>query len=101
VKAPPVKTLTEPLARHLGRRDAPVRITAKTEYGVRAVVQLAAEGGRGLVKAEVIARAQGIPMKFLLNILGELRQADVVESRRGADGGYRLARPPRTSPWPT
>ncbi len=99
--APVVGTPAEPVARHLGRGDAPVRITAKTEYGVRAVVQLAAEEGGDLVKAEAIARAQGIPRKFLLNILGELRQADVVESRRGADGGYRLARPPRTSPWPT
>ena len=45
------------------------------------------------VKAERIATAQGIPLNFLENILGELRHAGIVRSHRGADGGFRLAKP--------
>jgi len=70
-----------------------VRITAKADYAVRAAVELAASGGSGPVKAEQISEAQGIPLNFLENILAELRRAGIVESRRGAAGGYLLARP--------
>ena len=71
-----------------------MRISAKTDYALRAVVELAAAGGDGApVKGERLAAAQGIPLRFLENILLELRHAGFVESRRGADGGYRLARP--------
>jgi Rrf2 family protein len=70
-----------------------VRITAKADYAVRAAVELAASGERGPVKAEQISDAQGIPLNFLENILAELRRAGIVESRRGAAGGYLLARP--------
>src|SRR5207248_2660085 len=47
-----------------------------------------------LVKAETVADAQHIPLRFLLSILNELRHAGIVDSRRGAEGGYRLAKPP-------
>lgn len=47
-----------------------------------------------LVKADAVAEAQRIPLRFLLSILNELRHAGIVESRRGQDGGYRLAAPP-------
>ena len=70
-----------------------MRITAKADYAVRAAVELAASGGSGPVKAEQISEAQGIPLNFLENILAELRRAGIVESRRGAAGGYLLARP--------
>jgi Rrf2 family protein len=70
-----------------------VRITAKADYAVRAAVELAASGGSGPVKAEQISEEQGIPLNFLENILAELRRAGIVESRRGAAGGYLLARP--------
>ncbi len=70
-----------------------VRISAKTDYAVRAAVELAAAPGDGLLKAERIAGAQGIPLNFLENILAQLRQARIVESRRGPEGGYLLARP--------
>jgi Rrf2 family protein len=70
-----------------------VRITAKADYAVRAAVELAASGDSGPVKAEQISAAQGIPLNFLENILAELRRAGIVESRRGAAGGYLLARP--------
>jgi Rrf2 family protein len=74
-----------------------VRISAKVDYAVRASVELAAaqngdEPARP-VKAEALARAQNIPVKFLENILQGLRQAGIVESRRGPEGGHLLARP--------
>jgi Rrf2 family protein len=72
-----------------------VRISAKIDYAVRATAELAAAQDRGgrPVHSESISQAQGIPLKFLLNILTELRHARIVQSVRGAEGGYRLARP--------
>jgi len=69
-----------------------VRVSAKSDYAIRAMVELAAAGG-GPVKAERISQAQEIPAKFLENIMGDLRNAGLVRSQRGADGGYWLARP--------
>jgi Rrf2 family protein len=71
-----------------------MRISAKVDYAVRAAVELAAAPAGKPVKAEAIANAQGIPLNFLENILGELRHAGIVRSHRGADGGFRLAKPP-------
>ncbi|MGO9959973.1 MAG: RrF2 family transcriptional regulator [Solirubrobacteraceae bacterium] len=70
-----------------------MRISAKADYAVRAVAELAAAAGEKPVKAERIATAQGIPLNFLENILGELRHAGIVRSHRGAEGGFRLAKP--------
>jgi Rrf2 family protein len=70
-----------------------VRISAKADYAVRAAVELAAASDEKPVKAERIATAQGIPLNFLENILGELRHSGIVRSHRGAEGGFRLARP--------
>jgi Rrf2 family protein len=69
-----------------------MRISAKADYAVRAVVELAAASGEKPVKAERIATAQEIPLNFLENILGELRHAGIVRSHRGAEGGFRLAK---------
>ena len=69
-----------------------MRVSAKSDYAVRALIELASQG-EGHVKGERIAQAQEIPVKFLENILIDLRNAGLVASRRGADGGYRLARP--------
>jgi len=69
-----------------------MRISAKVDYAVRAAVELAAAGEEP-VKGDVIAEAQGIPLKFLENILGELKHTGIVASRRGAHGGYWLAKP--------
>jgi Rrf2 family protein len=69
-----------------------MRISAKVDYAVRAAIELAAAGGEP-IKGEVIADAQGIPLKFLENILGELKHTGIVASRRGAQGGYWLAKP--------
>ena len=68
-----------------------MKVTAKADYAVRAVLELAADGG--LVKADRIAEAQGIPRHFLDNILTDLRRAGIVATHRGAEGGSRLARP--------
>jgi Rrf2 family protein len=69
-----------------------VRVSAKADYALRAVIELAASGD-GPVKGERIAQAQEIPLKFLENILGDLRHAGIVRSQRGVEGGYWLARP--------
>jgi Rrf2 family protein len=69
-----------------------VRVSAKADYALRAAIELAAAGD-GPVKGERIAQAQEIPLKFLENILLELRHAGIVRSQRGVEGGYWLARP--------
>jgi Rrf2 family protein len=69
-----------------------VRISAKTDYALRAAAELAG-APEGPVKAEALATAQGVPLRFLENILLELRHAGIVVSRRGPEGGYHLARP--------
>jgi Rrf2 family protein len=71
----------------------PVKVTAKADYAVRATLELATVE-EGLVKGERIAQAQSIPLKFLENILIDLRHAGIVHAQRGAEGGYRLARDP-------
>ncbi|MEY2431671.1 MAG: hypothetical protein QOC92_1396 [Acidimicrobiaceae bacterium] len=71
-----------------------MRISAKADYAVRAAIELAGADRTSPLKGDRIASAQGIPTKFLENILSELRRSGLVGSRRGADGGYWLARPP-------
>ncbi len=70
-----------------------MRISAKSDYAVRAMSVLAAETEATAVRAEDIAQAQDIPLNFLLGILRELRNAHLVRSVRGRDGGYMLSRP--------
>jgi Rrf2 family protein len=69
-----------------------VEISAKTDYAVRALLELAARAPN-LVKIEVIIGEQKLPRKFVEAILGELRRAGLVRSQRDAEGGYALARP--------
>ena len=71
-----------------------MRVSAKADYAVRAMVELASSGASEgkPAKGEALAGAQSIPVRFLENILGELRVHGLVHSRRGADGGYWLAR---------
>jgi Rrf2 family protein len=70
-----------------------VRVSARADYAVRALAELAASNGESMT-AESIARAQGVPLKFLLGILGELRRGGLVRSQRGPAGGYLLDRDP-------
>jgi Rrf2 family protein len=70
-----------------------MRVSAKADYAVRAAAELAAVED-GPVKGESLAEAQDIPLQFLEHILLELKHAGIVRARRGAKGGYWLARPP-------
>jgi Rrf2 family protein len=70
-----------------------MRISAKADYAVRAVIELAAAPGGASLSAREIATAQEIPQNFLENILAELRRAGIVHTHRGPGGGSSLARP--------
>lgn len=70
-----------------------MRVSARVDYAVRALVQLAADDTTMPVKAEHLATSQDIPPKFLLEILRQLKQKKLLVSRRGPDGGYVLAKP--------
>jgi Rrf2 family protein len=70
-----------------------MRMSAKAEYAVRAMVQLAAADEGSVVKTDDLAKAQSIPPQFLVDILSALRTDRLVRSRRGREGGYELARP--------
>lgn len=69
-------------------------ISAKVDYAVRALCALADADGDA-VTAESLAKAQGLPAKFLESILNDMRRAGLLVSQRGADGGYRLSRSPK------
>ena len=71
-----------------------MRVSAKVDYALRAAIELAALEEEWPVKGERLASGQEIPLRFMENILGELRQSGIVQSKRGAEGGYMLARPP-------
>ena len=70
-----------------------MHVTAKADYAVRAIVELAAGPQGSPRKVEELARAQDIPLSFLENILTQLRSAGIVRSQRGPEGGYWLAKP--------
>ncbi len=70
-----------------------MRMSAKAEYAVRAMIQLATTGDGVRVTTDELATAQSIPPQFLVDILSELRTDRLVRSHRGRDGGYELARP--------
>jgi Rrf2 family protein len=70
-----------------------MRVSAKADYAVRAAIELATAPPEEPMKGDAIASAQDIPLRFLENILAEMRQQGLVHSRRGQEGGYWLARP--------
>lgn len=72
-----------------------MKISKRGQYGIRALCHLAEKYGRGVVQIREIASAESIPPKFLEGILLELKNAAVLRSRRGIDGGYELARSPK------
>ena len=71
-----------------------MHVTAKADYAVRAVIELAGSGQGSPRKVDEVAQAQGIPVSFLENILTQLRSSGIVRSQRGPEGGYWLAQPP-------
>jgi Rrf2 family protein len=81
-----------PACARRSEKIARVQISAKSEYAVRALLELAARQP-DLVKAETIVADQELPRKFVESILADLRRAGLVRSTRGADGGYQLTRP--------
>lgn len=82
-----------PRSREKKNRRAAMYISARTDYAIRAAIELAHSDGEPM-KCESIARAQDIPLNFLNNLMSRLRQAGLVNSLRGCDGGYWLARAP-------
>src|ERR687898_3099122 len=70
-----------------------MRVSAKADYAGRAAAELAAAGDEGPVKGERLADAEDIPLQFLEHILLELKHHGIIRARRGAKGGYWLARP--------
>src|SRR3954451_13173603 len=75
-----------------------MRVSAKVDYAVRAGAELASAAGEGRVKGDHLATAKKIPLKFLENILLDLKHAGLVQSQRGAEGGYWLAEDPAEIP---
>jgi Rrf2 family protein len=77
-----------------------LQVSAKTDYALRAAAELARAAAEetGPVKGEWISETQGIPKKFMENILHDLKRAGIVRTRRGASGGYWLARPAEEIP---
>jgi Rrf2 family transcriptional regulator, cysteine metabolism repressor len=71
-----------------------VTLSQKCQYAVRAILELAKLYGQGPVPISQIAASQAIPQRFLENILNELKPTGLIESRRGIQGGYLLARDP-------
>ncbi len=72
-----------------------MRISAKGEYAVRAMLDLALHYGQGLIPIQDVARRQGIPQRYLEQVLLGLKRAGLLASKRGSTGGYHLVRPPR------
>ena len=73
-----------------------MRVSAKADYALRALIEIAVRGGGPAVSAEELGRRQEIPHGFLQAILADLRRAGIVISQRGQSGGWRLARDPAT-----
>jgi Rrf2 family protein len=72
-----------------------MKLSLRGEYALRALLVLGMRYGDGVVRIQTISEQQNIPKKFLEQILNDLKSLGAVESRRGAVGGYRLARPPQ------
>ncbi len=78
-----------------------MRVSAKVDYAVRAGAELAAASGAGPVKSDTIAKAQGIPLEFLENILLDLKHAASSRASGAPKAATASRRSRRTSPWPT
>ncbi len=71
-----------------------MKVSSRGEYGVRAMVALAHQYGAAPMSITAVAKASAVPPAYLEQLIGPLRRAGLVESTRGAHGGYRLARSP-------
>jgi Rrf2 family protein len=70
-----------------------MRVSARADYALRAAAELATAGDGERMKRETLSARQGIPLEFLESVLLDLKHAGIVQSQRGAAGGFRLARP--------
>jgi Rrf2 family transcriptional regulator, cysteine metabolism repressor len=75
-----------------------VKLTTRSEYALLALIHLARHEGDGYVTVQAIAEAQGVPHRFLEQLLLVLKRARLVKSQKGQKGGYRLGRPPGKIP---
>ena len=73
-----------------------MKLSTKGRYGLRAMVDIAGNGGEGAVSISSIAQRQNLSESYLEQLMSLLRKAGIIESVRGAGGGYRLARPPQS-----
>ena len=73
-----------------------MRVSAKSDYALRALIEIATRDDSSPVSAEELGRLQDIPHGFLQAILADLRRADIVVSQRGQSGGWRFARKPES-----
>jgi len=71
-----------------------MKLSLRGDYALRALMVLAEHYGRGIVRIQTISEQQGIPKRFLEQILNDVKSGGFVESRRGIAGGYQLAQPP-------
>lgn len=71
-----------------------MKVSAKEQYGLRAIAELADQYGKGPISLNDVAQAQSISLDYLEQVIRDLRDAELVASTRGAHGGYELARPP-------
>ncbi len=71
-----------------------MKVSAKEQYGLRAIAELADQYGKGPISLNDVAEAQGISLAYLEQVIRDLRDAELVSSTRGAHGGYELVRPP-------
>ena len=71
-----------------------MKLSLRGDYALRALMVLAEHYGRGIVRIQTISEQQGIPKRFLEQILNDVKSGGFVESRRGIAGGYQLAHPP-------
>jgi Rrf2 family protein len=79
---------------HGDKYAVPMRLTSRTDYALRAAMELAAAGGHPLTTSE-LGKGQGIPATYLGAVLAELRRGGIVKARRGVDGGWTLAKSAR------
>ena len=73
-----------------------MRLSKRTEYGLRAIAHLARSWPKGFVQSRDLSQQEGLPVKFLESILLALRRGGFLESKVGSGGGYRLSRSPRS-----
>ena len=87
------KSRSEPIVDHFFGKGKEMKLTTKSEYCLLALIYMARNQGTGFLKIEEICQACEIPKKYLELLFSTLRQSRYIKTRRGTQGGYKLARP--------